>query len=410
MVNLCFPQCREHAGNSPIILIDLKECPRMFVQIDHIGVVLGGRYDHYNAMMRQFLDNITKAGAKLVFFMPGREQSDDLPFFIPKTEEKYSDSLEILDAIDRKIGLKGFLREKDSKYPNIPMELSFNCNLKKLVTKYGDFHVTYEQHNQEIARYANQKCNEILAIISNNTDFLAFSGGSYEFWYVNSLNFKALTCNRYNKRRLYEKLGFDHGAVQMQLLSALCCSIYLPFCAVRDFHLQLAKENGNPAQRGKIWEVSAYVKRQPLMMVGNKLTYDLEKISCDVFGESFTREQLNAIANGLAYYDLNFEYPPKKELRGVLQFCKKHDSFAYKLATDDTFNVRDITYMDYRNYKSTSYAELVIPLLMKLCGILFNDDARRPTVRKICLKHAHNEPSKVTEELVIYPSSKFKIV
>lgn len=377
----------------------------MFVHTNHTGVILGGHYDRYNGMMRQFLENITKAGAKLVFFMPGRQHSDDLQFFIPKVEEKYINSINVLDAMEEQVDLKEFLRKTHQPWRRVHPDLSFNCNLKKLVMRFGDFHVTYEQHNQEIARYAIENRDSILAIISNDTDFVAFSGVACEFWYASSMNFKELACNRYNKGRLYDKLGFEHGAVQMQLLSALCCSEYLPFFAIEDF-LDRLKVNENPNQRGKIRNVSAYVKRQSFVMVENKITYDLEQISRDVFGEGFSREQLNTIANGLAYYNLDFEYPRHRDLNAFLQFCKKHKSFPYKLATDDVFNVRDITYIDYRNYKSKSYAELVIPLLMKLCGILFKDDARRPIVRKICMKHAHDEPSKVTEEAVIYPSSK----
>ena len=82
--------------------------------------------------------------------------------------------------------------------------------------------------------------------------------------------------------------------------------------------------------------------------------------------------------------------------------------FLYKLSTDETFCVRDIEYIDFRNYKSKSYAELIVPILMKMCGILFKDNTPRPDVRKICMKLAHDEPFKLTEEDIIYPPSKTK--
>lgn len=139
----------------------------------------------------------------------------------------------------------------------------------------------------------------------------------------------------------------------------------------------------------------------------DKITFDLKKIGHDVFGDDFSDEKLNCIKNGLECYDLeDFQQPINRNLSSFLRFCKTRDRFAYKLATDEIYNVKDITYMDFRNYKSKSYAELVIPLLMKMCGILFKDNARRPTYRDICMKHAHDEPCKVTEETIVYPPGK----
>lgn len=399
---------RKHDGKPPVILIDLKDCLHMLVLKDQIGVILGGHYDRYNKMMRQFLENIHATGAKLVFFMPGRQQSDDLPFFIPKTEETYIESLEILDTLKTKTDLNAFLQEKNRLYSNVRVELPFYYNLKKLVSNFGDFRITYEQHNQEIARYAKQNARDILALITDDINYLAYSA-TFQFWRANNLNFKEMTCNRYNKDRLYDKLGFHHGAVQMQLLNSINGTIFLPTFVLNDFLNRLAKSNMNRHQCGSIWIVSAYVNRQPpLVIAENKMTYDLKQISRDVFGDDFSREQLNAITNGLVCYDLDFEVQTKRNLSAFLQQCKNENSFIYKLATDDIFIVKDITYMDFRNYKSKSYAEMVIPILMKICGILFKDvfHPRRPKKHKICMKHAHDEPSKVTEEAIIYPLSK----
>lgn len=220
----------------------------MFVQTDQLGVVLGGHYDRYNKMLGQFLENMTKAGAKLVFFMPGRKYTDELQFFIPKTEKNYMESLELLDKIEENGDLKAFLHEKNRHMTDVRMELSFNYNIKKLVNNLGDYHVNYERHNQEIARYANQNADSVMAVISNDSDFLAFSC-EIEFWRANSINYKAMTCHRYNRQRLFDRLGFHHGAVQLQLLSALSGSNFLPSYAIQDFLGGLATANNNPEQR-----------------------------------------------------------------------------------------------------------------------------------------------------------------
>lgn len=408
-----------HHGSPPQILIDLKEIAHNFVQTDEIGLILGGRYDYYNKMLSMFLDNLKKTGAKLVFFMPGKKYTDDLPFFIPKSEDNYAESLKILDEIEKnsnRNSLQEMLKAKNKYSSDIRMELSFNYNLKKLVhrfTNVNDVHTNHIRHNQEIARYANEHADEVLAVISNDTDFLAFEG-EFEYWRANGINYKQLTALQYDKQKLHERFDFELGAFQMQLLSALCGSNFLPVYTIRDWIDRLEESNNDPLVRGKILNVAAYVKCQEPIDHDEKgkPIFDFEKISRDVFGEKFSEAQKNAITNCYASYNLDFEeemsnsgYQDPAQRDSFLKFCKSHDLFLYKLATDDVFNVKDITFMDFRNFKSKSYAELVIPILMKICGILNKDARRRPNVRSICMKHAHDEPFKQTEETIIYPPS-----
>lgn len=98
--------------------------------------------------------------------------------FIPKRECDYVNCLTILDKIESKSDLKVFLEEKNRHSPDIRMALAFDYNLKKLVRRYGDFYVNLFRHNQEIARYAKQNADEVLAVISNDTDFMAFEGNA----------------------------------------------------------------------------------------------------------------------------------------------------------------------------------------------------------------------------------------
>lgn len=383
-------------------MVDLKEAAHIFVQRDEIGLVLGGRFEQYNKKAMQFFSNLAKANVKLVFFMSGNRYTDDLQFFIPKRETEYMTCLELLDKIEENADLKAYLAEKNKISPDIRMPLAFDYNLKKLIRRFGDLHINYIQHNQEIARYAKQHADEVLAVISNDTDFMAFEG-NFQYWNANSINCRDLTVNSYSKHKLHDKLGLNFH--QMQLLSALCGSNFLPMFVINDWVKSLIETNGDPELKGKIKNVAMYVKRQPIELVKNKPTYDLDSISRDVFGPDYTKEQKNCIANGLACYELDLKEEPEPRI-SFLKFCKKNDHFMYKLATDDIFNVKDIMYIDYRNYRSLNYAELILPILMKMCGILLKDERRRPHTRAICVKHAHDEPYKVTDENIIYPDSK----
>lgn len=408
-----FSLSRNNEDKTPVILIDLKELAYL-IQREEIGAILGGRFDYYNHLLTQLLKNLSNSSAKLVFFMPGKRYTDDLPFFIPKTEFTYSLGIEMLDKMENGQTLKS-LTERTAHECSARNTLTFAYNLKRMARRYGDLIVTYQEHNQEIARYAKNH-DQVLAVITNDTDFMAFEG-DFEFWLASDINVRYMTCTRYCKNKLYAKLGFDHGAYQMQLLASLCGSNYLPIFIITNFLKRVTEQNSNdnPLVRGKILNVAAYVRRQPYELIDNKPKYDLKQISQDIFGDGFTEFELNSVANGLACYQLDFDeekinsgYREHAGRNAFLQFCKTHCSFAYKMATDEIILVKDLTFVDYRNYKSKSYAELVKPILMKICGILFVHDPDRPTVRQICMKHAHDEPSKLTEETVIYPSSKTK--
>lgn len=385
-----------------MILIDLKELTHIFMERGELGFIMGGHYELYNRLFRHFFDNLSKTDAKLVFFMAGFKNTDDLQFFVPRREEDYAYHLDVLDKIESRCDMKALVDNTRNlqHLSNVRMSVSFDHNLMRLARRYGELRVNFFRHNQEIARFANDHADQVLAIITNDTDFLAFEG-DFQFWRAHGIRKRELECKRYCKIKLRERLGLN--VYQMQLLSALCGSHYLPIYVITDFINGLIAENS--PQIGKIWNVSAYVKRQTLEMVKNKPVFDLKKISRDVFGEDYTPENLNSIANGLSIYQLDFQDDTEPK-DAFLKFCRTHNAFIYKFIADDIFKINNIDYIDFRHYKSKPYNQLIMPILMKCCGILHKDDRSRPVQRTMCMKHAHDEPFKVTEETIIYPPSK----
>lgn len=395
----------DHNGKPPTILIDLKEISHVLVQHDEIGLILGGKYDHYNKMMKIFLENLQRTKAELVFFHAGKKYTDDIEFFIPKQEDDYMNCIEILNKIEEQSDLRAYLVEKNKLSQDIRMTLSFQYNLLKLVRRFGTVQINYVRHNQEIAKYANEHSDDVLAVISNDTDFMAFDG-DFQYWPANTINIRQLSGKRYCKYKLRDKLGLNPW--QIQLLSALSGSNFLPYYIIKEWTIQLTTENGLE-KRGRIWNVSHYVKNQTYEIVNNEAQFDLNKISGDVFGPDYTPAQLNSIANGLACYDLNIK-SEIDERDAFVKFTKNHNWFIYKMITDDIFKIRCIEYIDFRNYKSKNYAELVLPILKKLFGILYKDNRHRPGSHQICMKHAHDEPYKLTEVNIVYPPSKWNFI
>lgn len=398
-----FSLCSDHGGKQPTIVIDLKELSHILGAKDEIGIILGGRYSKYNAMTKRFLDQLKAINAKLVFFSVGKKLNDTTEMFILHSEKKYVKYLSLLDTIENGNDLTAYLRNKNKFAPDIRMTLPINFNLNKICRQYGELKVTYVCHNKEIAEFLSKNTDEILSIITNDTDFLAFDG-DFQFWSANNLHLTKLDCVRFCKVKLKSKLNL--GPEQIHLVSALSGHDYLPREYVEPFWSKLAQEYGKKGPR--IENLARYVKNLPMLPKGlgsNDVVFDVKQISQEVFGEHFSEEQMNGILNILRYYGSSVDKTSNVK-SPFLKFCKENGPFLYKLATDTVYNIKDIEYIDYRNYKSKNYAELIVPILMKMCGILYKDDRSKPRTRIICMKFAHDEPFKLVHANVIYPKCK----
>lgn len=383
----------------PKILIDLKDIIHMAVRARNLQRCLGGEYVFYTHYYRSVFNKLQHAGADLVFFAMGAKLSDDLDIFIPNRETNYMAHISILDDIDASEGNwnKKFQEKYKKRAP-----VTFQFNMMKLAQQHGELRINYCRHNQEIAKYVNENADNILALITNDTEFLIFDG-DYQFWRATDLTIKDMAAFRFCRAMLRAHLELN--TQQLELLSALSGTVYLPGDILKDFYEKIGVESWNG---GHIPALAKYIRDEvPLLPVAqaNILRFDLGKIARDVFGENYRIDDLNAIENGLIQYNLNFQIDEKYPFkRPSLDFSKKRNMFIFKLFTDNVYRIHDIGFIDYRNHKSKNYAELVVPLLMKLQGILYANERQRPRTRAICMKYAHDEPYKVVNEPIAYPS------
>lgn len=370
-----------------------------------MNMALGGTFPLYNRKLVDFMRNLIQSGAKLVCFMPGKivnvDDATRVHFnYYQKNAEylKYVDILDRIEQISSIADLENLFTRAHQRieFKNFPMVKAYEFNLERMTRTKSEFFVNNDHHSQRIGRYANDYANEVLAIITNDTDFMAYNG-TFQIWVANGINLNEMSGQRYNKATLYDKLELN-GVHQVQLLGALCGSNHLPSDVLSHFHGKLAAED--PTKIGKIRLVSAYVKRQPYTVVDNEAKFDLGQICRDVFGGRYTPEQRHSIGKSLKYYRLDFSDDNSADS----SFLIGHNAFLYTLATSDVFHVLDIEFLDFRHYDSKNYADLVIPILMKMCGILLKDHTERPVVRKICIKQAHDSSFMVVEKAIIYPT------
>lgn len=376
----------------------------MVVQGRNLQNCLGGQYAFYVSYYRSVFQKFQRAGADLVFFAVGKRLSDELEIVIPRREMDYMSFLSILDDIDANEGKWSKTVEPKNK-KRAPITTDYN--MQRLALQFGELRINNVRHNQEMAKYANANADAVLALITNDTQLLVFDG-DYQVWRATDIILKEFTAFRFCRKRLRAHL--ELSTQQLELLSALSGTDYLPGDVLTEFYEKIGVESYNG---GHIPAIAKYIRDEvPVLPTANEnvVRFDLDKIARDVFGENYTHDELNAIENGLIQYNLDFNVDEKyPSHRSWLAFCKKRNMFIFKLFTDEVYVVKDISFIDYRNCKSKNYAELVIPLLRKLQGILYSHEPRRRKTRAICMKYAHDEPYKVVEEPIVYPSCEFRI-
>lgn len=373
----------------------------MIAQRDEVGIFIGGRHQLYIRFYSKFFRDLQAKHVNLVFFAPCNKLNDATDIFIPKREEEYMKYTDLLDQIDQRKPIRCILKKKNGNYPDRRAMRSVEYNLLKIVRKYGELYFNYFRHNQEIVQYANKNSSNVMAIISNDTDFLIFPG-DFDFWSCNNINMKELTTIHYSRDALYANLNLNRQ--QLYMLAALSGNLYLPLDIVKRNFFPKLEQVGE--KYSKFPDLSNYVRKLEMIPTAdpNKCTFDLQKVGEDVFGSDVKPEEINTIENGLAIYNLDFTV--RSDEKDFLKFAKTNNSFIYKLITDDIYRINDIMFIDYRECRSKTYAELVIPLLCKLLGILYKADRNKPDTRKFCMKYAHEEPYKPVDEIIIYPSCK----
>ena len=363
-------------------------------QKDITGIICGGRHVSYIRLYRRFMESLINAGAELVFFVAGRKVTDEPSIFIPKHNSEYEKYISMMDSIGDGKPIWKITNDKRSL-------LSVEYNISRLCLQYGPLINNCYRHNQEIAQYANQQRNRVLAIISNDTDFLVFDG-DYEFWCSNDTDLTKQTTKRMCRKMLRAHL--ELSTRQLALLSALSGSAFLPFENedLRKFYSTLKRDE---EEFSRVAHLARYIRDLgAIPSAGGEESFDLKRIATDIFGEDFTEEQMNSIHNGMLSYKSDFKVPKIDD--AFLSNAKRYEPFIYRLMTADVFNVQDICYVDYRECRSRTYTELVLPLLKMCAGIVLKSKNDPCLELKICMKHSHEEPFKVTEEAPVYPPSK----
>lgn len=278
---------------------------------------------------------------------------------------------------------------------------TFHYNALRLAKQYGEVRINYVRHNQAIAKYMASNEKDVLAVLSNDSDFLSFEG-DFQFWKALGLKIKEMATIRFNRSALMSALQLNYK--QIQLLASLTFGSFLQYNVMKKFYFQT---RATGVTQSRFLHLVQYTRNQPVdySQKDPHKMFNMRQICARIFGRNYTQFEMNAITNGFVELNLDFELPVSQmDMEPLIKLMKENNSFMYRLATDKVFLIKDIHFIDFREHQPKSYTELIMPLVRKMLGILYGNKKVKPKGRLVCMKHAHDEPFKVTEEIIVYPS------
>lgn len=318
---------------------------------------MGGEYEMYNEMFKRFFQQLIDCGAELVFFCR--------PYLHRNKEDLIQRAYDEIDE-GRLQHFKQYLANVYSDH--FPWHLSpiVQYNLMGICRDYGTVYTEIGHIGSKIVKYANNRSNNVLAIIEYDTDMLFYDDIQYQYWNLVTLNIFDLTVKKYCYKTLREQFGMT--AQKGQWLSAI-------------------SRSGTRIVTG--------LKRQ-IQYVRSQRNFQLQQVACDIFGRNYTEDQIEKVKAGLSRFDLDSndafldDHPISNEL---FRFCKERIYFAYGLIIADQTIHQALLYVDLRQPNSTEYVEVIVSVLLKMLGILFKDVAieERPKTRLMKIKRTHDE-------------------
>lgn len=380
-------------------MIDLKEFVRVLDVLDEGGLIFGGRFDQINEIFEHFT-SVLKRSANLIFFCDlseGRYQNID----------QWMNSDYEFDRIKNHKSVKKYLEQREQqrmqkKMLNVPSSLRPNerlwHNMLKIAEKYGET-VTmfdFESLQSAILTYGRTHRENTMALITRNTDYLAFDG-DFQFWSLSDVDFVDLKIAKFCRRKLRESLELNTAQMQLLLVVSnlsfkdqnhICKTECTFFAQVRYVRQQDVRES----KGFKVSKLTGQFTDELRLNVKQKLK-NLKSINnkdCSN-GEDIHSDTVTNLLNS------------DPDFKRLLHFCRDKIYFAYKLMNETKTIQKDLLFIDLRRPDSDAFVEMMATITLKLSGIVLQN-AKSLKSRTVFWK-TKKQPKPLKVKKIIHPPS-----
>lgn len=210
---------RCHPNETPIIVIDFLSLAAHSKQSKNRTVddICGGRHRMLLDRWANLMERLKNIGCKLVFFCDLNIKEKKIPEWKCRRNADFVEYTRLYNEIDEGGNDLKMIAKKNRKVGIS----SINYGLAAKAQSYGDFHFSTENEADfEIAQYATK--HDALAILSDDTDFLIFSG-PWRLWSAHDVQMVGRTqlkTTETNRMELKSRLSLS--SEQLSLFATLC--------------------------------------------------------------------------------------------------------------------------------------------------------------------------------------------
>lgn len=241
-------------------------------------------------MLDALFIKIKETGVELVFFEDGLIERTKYRTWLKRQNTRYDEHTEIIDCIIRGCSVDEILKTFEVQLASgfatvIPI-------MEAIAKKYGTlvYSVT-KDCDVEMVRYAN--VNNVLAIISDDTDFLIFKG-DWKLWSTRLFNLSTLKTFELNRTALRTNLDLNDD--ELAILSTIAGNDFISFEEIAN----AIRRNFRYEVKVRFPNIAAYIKTAKL--ANEKLHNRAKKIAIKMLG-SAKPETLRRVRQSLSAYN-----------------------------------------------------------------------------------------------------------
>lgn len=353
----------------PILLFDCCSIVSLLCK-NKAEILCAGRHQMYTEVLDCLFSRLSLLNAELIFFLDGFIMETKFTEWAKRQNRKYFSSIQVLEEIYMRIPLEN-IAQHSSAYTNTVLNV-----IEASCIKHGQlFYAVKSECDQEIARFAcsNQR---VLAVFSNDTDFMIFSG-NWRYFSIKEIDLEKLTTMEFDRKALQHQLRLNN--FQMALFATLAGNdIIQENKPLISFHNSLGAHSNK-----KLPAIASFIRK--ILSRSNDYQSLLYSLGQKIYGNT-AMNTLNCLHSSIMSYSVQDSDTSWSSI-----YLHQHQLFTYNVLNQSPLNL-SLVYFDLRQTDMPSYFDMSVSLLQRQAGIVLmhstTPDANLTVYTK--LKHTEN--------------------
>lgn len=333
----------------PVIIFDVMSLVTLLCAPTE-EILCGGRHQMFSRKLDKLFAMLS-VDAELVFFQDGQIADTKFATWKGRQNEKYKSSLRIMNMIYDKEAL--CLIAKGTVYTKTMMTaIEESCKAHGTL-----FYAVKNECDHELAKFAySNSC--VMAIFSNDTDFLIFPG-TWRYFSTKDLDLETLKTKEFNRVALHASLKLNYQ--RLAILGTIAGNDFVPLEDLRRFHDSLGCTNNS-----KFQVLAKFITNNL------KDRHDREKtlgILSEIVFKATGRNMRDVFKSSIEFYSVQDN--ASLELFNPLSIhLQQHNLFIYQILNKSPTNL-SLVFFDCREKDMPEYFDLAVPLVQRQAGVLF---------------------------------------